>query len=115
MSHTETTTTSGTRRRDLREERDADRGVDAGVVVTEDGRVLGDPTHAEVPDHGNTPGGWIMAGLGVLGVLAGCIGALTDLQILIWIGLAMLVIGGIVGLVSAKGQSARPDSARRGH
>lgn len=111
MSHTASTSTAATAgtRTETR------RGGEEGVVVTEDGRVLNDPTHADLPDHGNTPGGWIMAGLAVLGVAAGCLGLLMDLDILVWIGAIMVVVGGVVGILSAKAQSARPASARHGH
>ena len=72
------------------------------VVVTEDGRVLNDPTHAKVPGHGNSPAAWAMAGLVVLGFLAGCIGLLNDALVFVWIGVAVMVVGVLVGIVGGK-------------
>lgn len=75
---------------------------DRELTVTEDGRVLNDPTHAQAVGHGNTSGGWIMAALVVVGFAVGCIGLLTTADIVVWIGAALMVIGALVGFVAAK-------------
>ncbi len=72
------------------------------VVITEDGRVLNDPTHAQKPDHGNTPAGWAMAILAIVGFTLGCIGLLASWEILIWIGVALLVLGALAGLFGSR-------------
>ncbi|MDO4239469.1 HGxxPAAW family protein [Micrococcus sp.] len=72
------------------------------VVITEDGRVLNDPTHKQKPDHGNTPAGWAMAILAIVGFALGCIGLLASWEILIWIGVALLVLGAAAGLLGSR-------------
>ena len=64
MSHTANTAhTEPTTRRAAR------RGAVEDVVVTEDGLVLNDPTHLELPGHGNSPGAWAMVALVLVGFL----------------------------------------------
>lgn len=82
--------------------RDARNGAVEDVIVTEDGRVLNDPTHLEVPGHGNTPGAWAMAALAILGFAVGCVGMLADWFPVVWVGVGLMVLGGIVGLVTAR-------------
>lgn len=105
MSHT--ANTEHTTRRAAR------NGAVEDVVVTEDGRVLNDPTHLELPDHGNTPGGWAMVALVLVGFVAGCIGLLADWMIVVWIGVALVAVGVLVGIVAGRGGSAR--SGHRAH
>ena len=89
------------------------------VVITEDGRVLNDPTHAQKPDHGNSPAGWAMAILVIVGFALGCIGVLASWEILVWIGVALLVLGAIAGLVggrfSGRGAAVESHRAERDH
>lgn len=102
MSHTEATATTATATGAHVPHTGAGRPADREVVVTEDGRVLNDPTHAQRPDHGNSPAGWAMAGLVVAGFLLGCIGLLSDLWLLVWIGAAVVVVGALVGFLGGR-------------
>lgn len=77
----------------------------AQVTVTEDGRVLNDPTHAEVPGHGNSPGAWAMCALVVVGFVAGAIGLFIDQMMIVWIGIAVALVGVVVGVVSGSAGS----------
>jgi CHASE2 domain-containing sensor protein len=72
------------------------------VTVTEDGRVLNDPTHAQLPGHGNTPGAWAMCALVVVGFVAGAIGLFTGTMIIVWIAVAIAVVGVVVGVVAGR-------------
>lgn len=94
MSHT--ANTEPTTRRAAR------GGAVEDVILTEDGRVLNDPTHLDLPDHGNTPGAWAMVALVLVGFVAGCIGLLADWMIVVWIGVALMALGLIVGLVTGR-------------
>ena len=108
MSHTANTAhTEPTTRRAAR------RGAVEDVVVTEDGLVLNDPTHLELPGHGNSPGAWAMVALVLVGFVAGCIGLLADWMIVVWIGVALVAVGVLVGIVAGRGGSAR--SGHRAH
>ena len=75
------------------------------VTVTEDGRVLNDPTHAEVPGHGNSPGAWAMCALVVVGFAAGAIGLFIDQMMIVRIGIAVALVGVVVGVVSGSAGS----------
>ena len=88
--------------------------ADGGVTITEDGRVLNDPTHAVAPDHGNTPGAWAMAGLVVLGVVVGALALFLDLgMFVVWIGVALIGLVAVVGIVTAgKGKTTHDAHAR---
>ena len=77
--------------------------ADAAVTVTEDGRVLNDPTHAYAPGHGNTPGAWAMCGLVVVGFVAGAIALFLDIPVLLWISIGVVVLGALVGIVAGRG------------
>ena len=83
MSHTANTAhTEPTTRRAAR------RGAVEDVVVTEDGLVLNDPTHLELPGHGNSPGAWAMVALVLVGFVAGCVGLLADWSVVAGIRVA---------------------------
>ena len=89
MSHTANTAhTEPTTRRAAR------RGAVEDVVVTEDGLVLNDPTHLELPGHGNSPGAWAMVALVLVGFVAGCVGLLADWSV-------------VVGIVAGKAGAGR--------
>lgn len=102
MSHTANTPhTEPTTRRAAR------RGAVEDVVVTEDGLVLNDPTHLELPGHGNSPGAWAMVALVLVGFVAGCVGLLADWSVVVWIGLALMAVGVVVGIVAGKAGAGR--------
>lgn len=102
MSHTANTAhTEPTTRRAAR------NGAVEDVVVTEDGRVLNDPTHLELPGHGSTPGAWAMVALVLVGFVAGCVGLLADWSVVVWIGLALMAVGVVVGFVAGKAGAGR--------
>ena len=75
------------------------------VTVTEDGRVLNDPTHAQVPGHGNTPGAWAMCALVVVGFIAGAIGLFIGSMMIVWISVAIALVGVVVGVVAGRAGS----------
>lgn len=79
--------------------------VNHQVTVTEDGRVLNDPTHAQAPGHGNSPGAWAMCALVVLGFVAGAIGLFIDAMVLVWISVAIVLVGVAVGVVDGRAGS----------
>lgn len=97
----------------------ASRAETGEVVITEDGRVLNDPTHEQEPDHGNSPASWTMAVLVIVGFTLGCIGLLASWEILLWIGVVLMVLGAIAGLVggrfSGRGAAVESDRAERDH
>ena len=97
MSHTASTANTH-----VREDAHVADRTGGEIVVTEDGRVLNDPTHAETPGHGNTPGAWLMAGLVVLGFLVGAIALFMDAWLFVWIGVALVAVGAVIGLASAR-------------
>lgn len=99
MSHT--ANTEPTTRRAARS------GAVEDVVVTEDGRVLNDPTHLELPGHGNSPGAWAMVALVLVGFVAGCVGLLADWSVVVWIGVALMAVGVVVGLIAGKAGAGR--------
>lgn len=99
MSHT--ANTEPTTRRAAR------RGAVEDVVVTEDGLVLNDPTHLELPGHGNSPGAWAMVALVLVGFVAGCVGLLADWSVVVWIGVALMAVGVVVGIVAGKAGAGR--------
>ena len=99
MSHT--ANTEPTTRRAARS------GAVEDVVVTEDGRVLNDPTHLELPGHGNAPGAWAMVALVLVGFVAGCVGLLADWSVIVWIGVALMAVGVVVGIVAGKAGAGR--------
>ena len=102
MSHTANTAhTEPTTRRAAR------RGAVEDVVVTEDGRVLNDPTHLELQGHGNSPGAWAMVALVLVGFVAGCVGLLADWSVVVWIGVALMAVGVVVGIVAGKAGAGR--------
>ena len=102
MSHTANTAhTEPTTRRAAR------NGAVEDVVVTEDGRVLNDPTHLELPGHGSTPGAWAMVALVLVGFVAGCVGLLADWSVVVWIGVALMAVGVVVGIVVGKAGAGR--------
>ncbi|WP_180537485.1 HGxxPAAW family protein [Micrococcus luteus] len=102
MSHTANTAhTEPTTRRAAR------RGAVEDLVVTEDGRVLNDPTHLELPGHGNAPGAWAMVALVLVGFVAGCVGLLADWSVVVWIGVALMAVGVVVGIVAGKARAGR--------
>lgn len=76
--------------------------MDQQVTVTEDGRVLNDPTHAQMPGHGNTPGAWAMCALVVVGFVAGAIGLFIGQMLIVWISVGLVVVGAVVGAVAAR-------------
>lgn len=69
------------------------------VTITDDGRVLNDPTHAEPIGHGNSPAAWSMVFLVLAGVLVAGIGMLTWNMIIVLIGAAIAVGGVVVAFV----------------
>ena len=75
--------------------------------VTEDGLVLNDPTHLELPGHGNSPGAWAMVALVLVGFVAGCVGLLADWSVVVWIGVALMAVGVVVGIVAGKAGAGR--------
>ncbi|MDO5633852.1 MAG: HGxxPAAW family protein [Micrococcus sp.] len=89
----------------------AHTATQAGVTYTEDGRVLNDPTHEFAPGHGNTPGSWAMAIIIVLGVVVGSAGLLMDTMVVTWVGVALIVLGALVGVLGARSG----DTQRRHH
>lgn len=102
MSHTANTPhTEPTTRRAARS------GAVEDVVITEDGRVLNDPTHLELPGHGNAPGAWAMVALVLVGFVAGCVGLLADWSVVVWIGVALMAVGVVVGIVAGKAGAGR--------
>ena len=81
------------------------RAARRGAV--EDGLVLNDPTHLELPGHGNSPGAWAMVALVLVGFVAGCVGLLADWSVVVWIGLALMAVGVVVGIVAGKAGAGR--------
>lgn len=75
------------------------------VTVTEDGRVLNDPTHAHIPGHGNSAGAWAMCALVVVGFVAGAIGLFLGQMIIVWISIAIALVGVVVGIVAGRAGS----------
>lgn len=67
------------------------------IKVDEYGRILNDPTHDESPSHGNSPAAWALVALVLVGLLVAAIGSLASAWIVMWIGIAIAVIGLPVG------------------
>ena len=63
------------------------------IQVDEYGRILNDPTHDESPSHGNSPAAWTLVGMVIVGLMVAGIGALASLWIVMWIGIAITVLG----------------------
>lgn len=80
--------------------------VNHQVTVTEDGRVLNDPTHAQMPDHGNTAGAWAMCALVVVGFVAGAIGLFLGQMLIVWISVGIALVGAVVGIVAGRAGSS---------
>ena len=76
------------------------------IKVDEYGRILNDPTHDESPSHGNSPAAWALVALVLVGLVVAAIGSLASAWIVMWIGIAIAVLGAPVGFfmrLSGKG------------
>lgn len=71
----------------------------AEPIITDDGRVLNDPTHAKPIGHGNSSASWALVFLELAGVLIGGIGMLTAVMPVIIVGVSLMVLGVLVGFV----------------
>ncbi|OAV59833.1 HGxxPAAW family protein [Enteractinococcus helveticum] len=67
------------------------------IQVDAYGRILNDPTHDESPSHGNSPAGWSLVALVLVGLVIAAIGSLASAWIVMWIGIVIAVIGLPVG------------------
>lgn len=67
------------------------------IKIDEYGRILNDPTHDESPSHGNSPAAWALTALILVGFVIAGIGSLASLWIVMWIGVAIAIIGLPVG------------------
>lgn len=67
------------------------------MEVDEYGRILNDPTHNESPSHGNSPAAWALVLFVLVGLMVAAIGSLAALWIVMWVGVAIAVIGLPVG------------------
>lgn len=82
------------------------------LTVTEDGRVLNDPTHITPVGHGNSPAAWAMVLIVLAGCVAGMIGLLAENMVIIIVAAALAVVGVIVGFIMSKaGKGASADGA----
>lgn len=72
------------------------------LTVTEDGRVLNDPTHAEPIGHGNSPAAWALVLLVIVGCVLIMFGMLAEVQIMWIIGLVAIAAGLVAGFVMKK-------------
>lgn len=67
------------------------------IQVDAYGRILNDPTHDESPSHGNSPAGWALVALVLVGLVTAAIGSLASAWIVMWVGVAIAVLGLPVG------------------
>ncbi|GAA2042684.1 hypothetical protein GCM10009720_24190 [Yaniella flava] len=67
------------------------------MEVDEYGRILNDPTHNESPSHGNSPAAWALVLFVLVGLMVAAIGSLAALWIVMWVGVAIAVVGLPVG------------------
>ncbi len=80
------------------------------IQVDEYGRILNDPTHDEAPSQGNSPAAWALVAMVLIGLVIAAIGSLASLWIVMWIGIAIAVLGLPVGFfMRLSGRGANGD------
>lgn len=72
------------------------------LTVTDDGRVLNDPTHAEPIGHGNSVASWALVLLVIVGAIIVMFGMLSETFIVSMVGVGVAVVGLIAGFVLKK-------------
>lgn len=83
------------------------------LKVDEYGRILNDPTHDESPSHGNSPAAWALVLLVLVGLVIAGISALASGWVIMWIGIAIAVLGVPVGFfMRLAGKGANGDYKR---
>ena len=79
--------------------------------LTDSANVLGGETWENPSGHSGRPIGYAASGVIVLGFILGGIGLTTGIHLLIWIGVAIIVIMGAVGMATHVWSDYRPGSA----
>lgn len=83
------------------------------IQVDEYGRILNDPTHNEAPSQGNSPAAWALVGMVIVGLMVAAIGSLASWWIVMWIGVAIAVLGLPVSFfMRLSGRGANGDHAK---
>lgn len=83
------------------------------LKVDEYGRILNDPTHDESPSHGNSPAAWTLVMFVLVGLVIAAIGSLASVWIVMWVGIAIAVVGVPVGFfMRLAGKGANGDYKR---
>lgn len=72
------------------------------LTISDDGRVLNDPTHAEPIGHGNSVASWALVLLAIVGAVIIMFGMLSETWIVVIVGGAFIVAGLIAGFVLKK-------------
>ena len=80
-------------------------GTLLGVVAS----ALGTAVHLNLA---SLPGGWTLPwgavlALVLVGFVAGCVGLLADWSVVVWIGVALMAVGVVVGIVAGKAGAGR--------
>ena len=78
--------------------------------LTDSANVLGGETWANPSGHSGRPIGYVASGVIVLGFILGGIGLTIGPRLLIWIGVALIVIVGAVGMATHVWSDYRPGS-----
>ncbi len=78
--------------------------------LTDSANVLGGETWENPSGHSGRPIGYAASGVIVLGFILGGIGLTTGIHLLIWIGVAIIVIMGAVGMATHVWSDYRPGS-----
>lgn len=80
------------------------------LTVTDDGRVLNDPTHSEPIGHGNSVASWALVLLVIVGAIVVMFGMLSETLVVTLVGVGLAVVGLIVGFVLKKAGKGVDDS-----
>lgn len=78
------------------------RGAQGSDVkrLTDSANVLGGETWENPSGHSGTPRGYVASGVIVLGFIVGGVGLTVGPRVLIWIGVAIIVVAGVLGLAT---------------
>lgn len=74
-----------------------------------------DPMHAEAPGHGNSVAAWACIGVMMVGVVVGAIFFAMQIPVGVYVGIAIVVVGLIVGWLMAKAGYGVGGSKSKGH
>lgn len=74
-----------------------------------------DPLHAETPGHGNSVAAWACIGVMFLGVLVGAISFALYQPVGVYVGIAIIIVGLLVGWAMAKAGYGVGGHKSKGH